>query len=276
MRQTIDNEELRRKYNPDGSTLRKAQLRMLHILKVVDSICQKHGIQYVLDGGTLLGAVRHGGFIPWDDDLDITVMRKDLKRLRKILPKELPSDLVYQDCTTDKNFPFLIAKVRDRNSCLFEELEWSRRIKEKGIYIDIIPMEDMPSLTWKKKLDYWYGHCVRGVHHYANKKDTLLSAIVLPFSWALVTVTRFVNVFRHADQVAHVYGWGAYNSFSKKDLYPIKRMQFEDMQVCVPSNPDAVLSRLFGDYMQIPPENNRNSNGHIVQIEFYDKPIIDK
>ena len=69
-------------YNPEGSTLRRAQLRMLEILKVVDDICTKHGIQNTLDGGTLIGAVRHGGFIPWDDDIDINVTREDLAKLR--------------------------------------------------------------------------------------------------------------------------------------------------------------------------------------------------
>ncbi len=270
MAQNINNEELRTIYNPEGSILRKVQLKMLDILRTVDTICKKHNIEYVLDGGSLLGAVRHGGFIPWDDDLDITVMRKDFKRLRKILPKELPSNLVYQDCTTDSNFPFLIAKVRDRNSCLFEENDWTARVKEKGIYIDIIPMEEVPNLKWKKKLDYWYGHSVRGVHHYADKKDTILSTIALPFSWSIVSITRLVNRFSNTDWVAHVYGWGAYNSFAKKDLYPIRRIPFEDMQACVPYNPDAVLRRLFGDYMQLPPENERNTNRHIVQIEFYD------
>ena len=66
-----------RKYNPEGSTLRKAQMRMTDILLIVDKICEKHNIPYFLDGGYLIGAVRHGGFIPWDDDLDIAVMRED-------------------------------------------------------------------------------------------------------------------------------------------------------------------------------------------------------
>lgn len=255
------------KYNPEGSTLRKAQLRMVDILKVVDAICQKHNIEYVLDGGSLLGAVRHRGFIPWDDDLDITIMRKDLKRLRKILPKELPANLVYQDYTTDPNYPILIAKVRDKHSYLYEE-EWTDRLEEKGIFIDIIPMEEIPNLAWKKKLDYMYGHCLRGIHNYAGTKDKILSTIVLPFAWLLVILTRFINKFCHTDQLAHVYGWAAYNSFSKKDLYPIKRIPFEDSQVCVPNNPDAVLTRLFGDYMQIPPEDKRET--HTNRIEFYD------
>lgn len=253
-------------YNPEGSTLRRAQLRMLEILKVVDAICEKHGIEYTLDGGTLLGAVRHGGFIPWDDDIDINVKREDLAKLRKILPRELPPHLVYQDYFTDPYYPTLIAKVREKDSYMYEE-PCTDRLKEKGIFIDIIPIEEIPNLKWKAKLDYWYGHCLRGIHHYADTKDTILSWIVFPFAWTLTVLTRFTNRFRKIDQLAHVYGWRAYNGFLKKDYYPIKRMSFEGFQVCVPNNPDAVLTALFGDYMQIPPKEKRVV--HSSKIEFY-------
>lgn len=253
-------------YNPEGSTLRRAQLRMLEILKVVDAICAKHGIEYTLDGGTLLGAVRHGGFIPWDDDLDINIKRKDLAKLRKILPRELPSHLVYQDYFTDPYYPTLIAKVREKDSYIYEE-PCTDKLKEKGLFIDLIPIEEIPNLKWKAKLDYWYGHCLRGIHHYVNTKDTILSWIVLPFAWTLTILTRFTNKFRHIDQLAHIYGWQAYNGFSKKDYYPIKRIPFEGFQACVPNNPDAVLKALFGNYMQIPPKDKRIV--HNTKIEFY-------
>ena len=259
------------RYNPEGSILRKAQHRMLDILQVVDAIFQKHGIEYTLDGGSLLGAVRHGGFIPWDDDLDINVMRKDVPRIRKILKEELPANLVYQDYFTDPYYPTLILKVRDKHSYIYEE-ECTDRLQEKGIFIDIIPMEEVPNLAWKKKLDYWYGHCLRGIHHYADTKDTILSWIVLPFAWCLTVLTRFTNKFRTIDQLAHVYGWAAYNGFSKKDYYPIKRMPFEGFLACVPNNPDAVLTRLFGDYMQLPPEEKRSI--HSQRIEIYDEDCL--
>ena len=257
-----------RKYNPEGSTLRKAQMRMLEILKVFDAICQKHGIEYTLDGGSLLGAVRHGGFIPWDDDLDVNVMREDFIKLRKILPKELPDNLVYQDYTTEPYFPTPLAKIRDKHSYIYEE-PCTDRFKEKGLFIDIIPIEEVPNLKWKAQLDYWYGHCLRGIHHYVDTKDTILSWMVLPFSWTLTMLTRLINRFCKIDQLAHVYGWYAYGGFLKKDYYPIKRMSFEGVQVCVPNNPDAVLTALFGDYMQIPPEEKRRV--HSSKIEIYDE-----
>lgn len=253
-------------YNPEGSTLRRAQLRMLEILKVVDAICTKHEIEYTLCCGSLLGAVRHGGFIPWDDDIDINVTREDLAKLRKILPRELPSHLVYQDYFTDPYYPTLIAKVRERDSYMYEE-PCTDRLKEKGIFIDLIPIEEVPNLAWKAKLDYWYGHCLRGIHHYVDTKDTILSWIVLPFAWGLTALTRLTNKFRRIDQLAHVYGFQAYGALQKKDYYPIKRMSFEGFQACVPNNPDAVLTALFGDYMQLPPEDKRRV--HSSKIEFY-------
>ncbi len=253
-------------YNPEGSTLRRAQLRMLEILKVVDAICTKHEIEYTLCCGSLLGAVRHGGFIPWDDDIDINVTREDLSKLRKILPRELPSHLVYQDYFTDPYYPTPIAKVRERDSYMYEE-PCTDRLKEKGIFIDLIPIEEVPNLAWKAKLDYWYGHCLRGIHHYVDTKDTILSWIVLPFAWGLTALTRLTNKFRRIDQLAHVYGFQAYGALQKKDYYPIKRMSFEGFQACVPNNPDAVLTALFGDYMQLPPEDKRRV--HSSKIEFY-------
>ena len=102
------------KYNPEGSTLRKAQLRMLEMLIEIDKICRKHTIPYWIEFGTLLGAVRHKGFIPWDDDADICVMEKDYKYLREILIRELPSKYAFQDTTTDKYAFFTYGRVRDK------------------------------------------------------------------------------------------------------------------------------------------------------------------
>ena len=96
----MNNEELRARFNPDGSMLRRQQMRMLEILLEVDKICKKHDIRYWLSSGTLIGAMRHNGFIPWDDDLDIEMMRADYLRLMKVLPSELPDWLALQNCQT--------------------------------------------------------------------------------------------------------------------------------------------------------------------------------
>ena len=94
--------ELRKRFNPDGSLLRRQQLRMLELLEVIDVICRKHQIPYWLSSGTLIGAARHKGFIPWDDDLDIEMLRSDYLRLLKVLPQELPDNLA---CKLMKQIP---------------------------------------------------------------------------------------------------------------------------------------------------------------------------
>ena len=140
-------------------------------------------------------------------------------------------------------------------------------LAEKGIYIDIIPMEKVPSLKWKEKIDYWYGHCLRAWHNYTNSTDKLMSALFFPFAWGMLQLTRFVNTFCRSNQIAHAYGWKAYGGFSKQDVFPVIDMRFEDIQVMVPKNSDAVLTALFGDYMQIPPKEKRPQ--HARKIEIY-------
>lgn len=104
----------------DRKTLRKVQLTQLEILKEVDRICTKHGIKYWLSGGTQLGAVRHNGFIPWDDDLDIDMMREDFNRFLKIARTELQESYYLQDWFTEKAYGLPFAKIR-KNNTLFVE-----------------------------------------------------------------------------------------------------------------------------------------------------------
>lgn len=255
------------KYNPEGSTLRKAQLRMLDILIEVDQICRRHSIPYFLESGTLLGAVRHGGFIPWDDDVDITIMRKDYPRLRKYLMEELPDTLVLQDTKSDPNYPMLLTKIRDTKS-YFEE-EYTDNIKYKGIYIDIFALEKVPCWKWKQFLDYAYGHCVRSMHNYYSKKDKIFSSIIFPFAWLMMVITRAINHFIPSTKYSYEYGRKTYVRYDIKDIFPLKEIQFESGTFFAPKNYDALLKVCYGDYMQIPPKDKRRV--HSTKIEFYDE-----
>lgn len=255
------------KYNPEGSTLRKAQLRMLEILKAVDEICRRNNIPYFLESGTLLGAVRHGGFIPWDDDVDISVMLSDYERLRKVLQEQLPDNMVFQDDRTDPNYPMLIAKVRDKRSS-FEE-DYTSNLKYKGIYIDIFPMEKIPCWKWKQFLDYIYGHSVRALHNYYDRADKIRSAIVYPFAKVLVILTRMINHLIPTNNYSFQYGRRTYVQYNLKDIFPLKEMSFEGYSFLVPNNPDALLKTCYGNYMEIPPKEKRMI--HTTNIEFFDE-----
>lgn len=257
-----------RKYNPEGSTLRKAQMRMLDILLVVDKIFRKHHIEYWLDGGTLLGAVRHGGFIPWDDDLDINVRVSDIPRVRQILQTELPQNLCYQDLTTDWNYYMLIGKVRDKKS-IFKE-PFSRLLKEKGIYIDLIPMEEVVSLKIKNIIDFVYIRCVRGVHNYSDRfiEKFLGYVCYLPVLFGVGVCRLWTKLF-HSRMWGHRYGWISYNHIEEKDIFPLTEIDFEGYKVFAPHDPDAYLTALFGNYMQIPPADKRLT--HKAEIIFLDE-----
>ncbi len=122
---------------------RKIQLIELEMLNEVDRICKKHGIRYYLCGGTLLGAVRHSGFIPWDDDLDIFFPRKDYIKFAEIAPKELPDTMFYQDWHNEFDYPYNFAKIR-MNGTKFCQNEIQHLNMHQGIFIDIFPLDSVP------------------------------------------------------------------------------------------------------------------------------------
>ena len=263
------------KYNGEGSTLRKAQLRMLDILVEVDKICRKHNITYWLDFGTLLGAVRHKGFIPWDDDLDISVMRKDYKRLGKALQNELPEQFIFQDWTTDKYAFDNYARVRDKNS-LFD-WKYFRFQKNRGLFCDIFVVEKGVSIKTKKRIDVLFGRVFRTLNNYGyvtcntvlKRRFLYFCAICLaPLAYFLVFVERIVAKILPNDLLILSFGTNWYSERHTNDIFPLQEISFENHLFFVPHNTDKYLKNLYGDYMQLPPENERGK-WHDVKIEVY-------
>jgi lipopolysaccharide cholinephosphotransferase len=263
------------KYNAEGTILRQAQLRMLDILVEVDKICRKHNIEYWLDSGTLLGAVRHGGFIPWDDDLDIIVMRKNYKRLRKTLRKELPVQFVFQDWTTDKYAFDNYGRVKDTKS-LFD-YPFFRKQKHRGLHLDIFVAEKGVSLPLKKKIDFLFGRVFRTLNNYgyvtcnsAVKRKFLYSAAVClaPFAYLLVGIERGIAKFTPNDLLILSFGSPWYSRRRQKDVFPLQEINFEGHLFYAPHDTDSYLTGIYGNYKELPPVEQRK--GHGVKIEVYD------
>ena len=127
--------------------LRSVQLKELSILRAIRDVCENNGIDYWLDGGTILGAVRHGGFIPWDDDIDIAMRKDDIPRFVEAAKRDLPKDLFMQTMETDPSCRLPIIKVRDLNSFLVENGDDFTRPYQKGLYVDIFPLMPYPSVS---------------------------------------------------------------------------------------------------------------------------------
>lgn len=257
-------------FNREGTELRKLQIRMLEMMVEIDAICRKHNIPYWLSSGTALGAVRHGGFIPWDDDLDIEIFRKDYKRLVKVLKMELPSSMAIQTTNTDKGYISQHAKVRDLRSEITEDNNANINYKYKGVFIDIFPMERttlfLSGLSCKlysplykmirKRNDKW------GLKQsYQRTLLFIYEKIVFPFF-------RWFSWLAPKGHLRYSLGIGFFTDRDIKEILPVKEINFEGRLFFAPNNTDAYLTRMYGNYMEIPPMDKIEK--HIFAVKYKD------
>lgn len=261
-------------HNPEGSLVRRAQLRMLDILVDVDRICRDKGIDYWMDAGTLLGAVRHGGFIPWDDDLDICINRKDYRRFRKAMLENLSERFAYQDWTTDRYHFEMSPRIRDTHS-LFD-LPLEKKQKYRGLFLDVVLLERIPSMKVQHLIYQVYGRVTRTIRNYGESKGEPAYIVAMkkaaayaawPVMQLLLGVVRLYSSLVGSDLVGRYYS-GFRNPRYLSHIYPLTEICFEGHRFYAPGNFDGYLKAMFGNYMQLPDESERG--GHNVKMEVYD------
>lgn len=252
--------------------LRRAQLKQLSILEEIDRICRKHDIKYWLDGGTLLGAVRHGGFIPWDDDIDIAMTLDDSRRFAEIAPKELRSGLVLQTPETE-NTREPIMKVRDLNSFYVEGNEDFTRNYSKGVFVDIFPMIDYPdvSRSFCKKYGRGMSRCYSILHH-SHQYSWRATAEFLYFgcqyllckaAWGMAFALR-----RRGTYMSNILINNGYGIMHRRDsIFPTGTVTFEGKPFAAPHDPDAYLKDLYRNYMEIPPKEKQKIHSVFIMPE---------
>ena len=257
--------------------LRRAQLKMLRMLEVVDYICQKHQLDYWLDAGTLLGAIRHQGFIPWDDDMDIAMPRASYEAFLRVAPAELPATMFLQTAHTDPGF-FNMAvplKIRDTTSRYVEKHEIGNESYIQGIFIDVFVYDKLSANIKQRKRDKWkakklsrllagqYSQAVIGHYSYFYR----LLGRFLPKSMLEQYLNRIIQ--RNNQQISPYWGRGyqcvGSNCLKHEDIYPLKRMRFETGEFNVPNRFDLFLSQQYGDYMSLPPQNERTMR-HCIEL----------
>lgn len=246
--------------------LRETQWAELEILTEVARVCEAEGIPYWLDSGTLLGAVRHGGFIPWDDDIDICMPIEEVPRFVKAAQQRLPKHLQVQTPDTEPELRMPVCKVRNLNSFMVEADDDFAKGYAKGLFIDIFPMHDWPSFGPKFSKKVARGYCranaiLHAQHTYSWRACAELfyfGAKRTLFKLAWTVGSLFVGKGKYYSNTLNNSGNG--NRHLRSSIFPLGTIQFEGRTFAAPADPDTYLKDLFGNYMDLPPEDQRT--GH--------------
>lgn len=253
--------------------LYKSQQIALDILVEIDKICNQLNLKYCLIYGTLLGAVRHKGFIPWDDDIDIMMPRSDYEQLRQYFVQENSLKYKFYDFETVDQYPYMIGRISDERFIISTDNEKDYGL---GVFVDIYPFDGLGNnydevVRFAKKGDRLSSLCFRSTRLHPIKKGNLFINI---FEYILFKYSKlrgkkyFVNKLielstKYTYQSSEYVGcvtWlsgGEKDIFNRNDFDDLILHQFENYQFYIPKNYDLILKQIYGNYMQLPPKNQR-------------------
>ena len=264
----------------------------LKILKEIDRIARKFRISYALDSGTLLGAVRHGGFIPWDDDADIVMTRNSWEAFRKVAPRELPEGMKlllpdtfcggkrFYDFTPRIVYEYSQRRVPDEDSAFYEE-------KLNLLWVDIFILDRLPDseAAAKKTILEQKGIYLLAMGHRRKLDLSKYGALTVPVLGGSTAgkAVPMKALFLMQDRLAAKYNkkktsWWYYSNYDPgfidirlKDAWVTEttRIRFEDTELSIPAHYDEVLTCIYGDYMTLPPKDQRVPSHGSTEIRIY-------
>ncbi len=238
-------------------TLRKAQMILLDILIEFDQICKKHHLQYWLDSGTLLGAIRHKGFIPWDDDIDISMPLKDYIKFCEVASEMLPKHmkLVVNDAVVD------FAKIWDDRVVIEEQIDGGEIVKHP-IFLDILPVIKISNSFFCRKIYPLYFSFINLFNFKRWNNKVIRSFLIKRFDALDGKEYTHAKIIRSAKvRFPLLY-------VDEAVIFPLKTAQFENRDFPIPGNSHDYLTCLFGsDYMQFPPEDKRDVHANNIELK---------
>lgn len=257
----------------------------VEILKELDRITRKHNLKYMLVGGTLLGAIRHKGFIPWDDDIDIAMPRKDYEKFKEIVSKETDEKKYYfQDMYNSDKYGMIFGKLKMKNTLLVEGTNNLPK-EEQNIWIDIFPYDKTSKNMFIAKVNLIRGYIYKIIYYLkcGNKlvEHTFIrkvAAFVLKVLSLFYTkksckrkIEKLYKKYELKKECNYVSYGGTYifKEITTKEYFDnLIETDFENNSFYIPKEYDEYLTRIYGDYMKLPPKEKQKSHHEIIEVVF--------
>lgn len=258
------------------TSIQEHQAVLLELLNTFDAVCKKHNIKYTLFAGTALGAVRHQGFIPWDDDLDVVMLRSEYERFLQIAQSELDQETYFLQKEYSEHWPMYFSKLRKNNTACIERYVPKDPMTHQGVYIDIFPCDNLSDNALTQKFQYLASKIIiakslkkRGyLTDNSAKKVFMVLCSILPLR-PILKFTKRQNE-NNSEWVHTFLGGGA--KF-EKNIYPRKwftetvMLPFMNGAYPVSGYYDEMLHQLYGDYMTPIPAAQRGCKVHAVLVD---------
>ena len=276
----------------DEITLKKVQQTELVILKDFIKVCEENNLTWFGDAGTGIGALRHKGFIPWDDDIDVVLPRKDFNKMIEVFKRDYSDKYTIANVETMENYPLMTTRLMLKGTKFVEEPLKNLKC-ELGIFLDIYPYDNIPDnddeLKKQAKCAWFWSkvlilrHVAFPVLPYKGLKAKLTHAITglihagmvvfrISHKWIAGKCLEIANMYNDTEtkRIAFLFDTSPYwHIMSKDEIFPLEMYDFEDIKVPLPACEDKKLRKMYGDYMQLSPEEKRK-NHYPYKLEFDD------
>lgn len=260
--------------------LPKVKQTELEILQIVHDFCLENNIKYSLAYGTMIGAIRHKGFIPWDDDIDIFMLREDYDRFINIWQQNHPEGYILENKDTNRKYTQSFTKIRKDNTTFLQKGEENVKY-HTGIFIDVFPMDRIANNRFLQKINFinvcfYFLFC----REFASEHDGKLMNVICNIILGLVPKTKYpYKRVKYLEKITRYNNTNnllvSYDTFSDakiffdRDLFEnLVEVEFENHHFLCFQKHEEFLVKQYGDYMQLPPEEERTWKHHPILIDF--------